>query len=328
LTGEWPDPPRICCTIHNLAYQGVFQPSAFELTNLPYAYFNPKGVEYYGSLNCLKAGIVYADLITTVSPRYAREIMTPEFGCGLDGVLRDRKDSLIGILNGVDYDEWNTTNNPHLPTPFGPGTPSGKEAVKRHLQRELGLPEDPAIPLFGSVTRLVEQKGIDIQVAALEEMLGSGMQFVVLGSGQPYFEEACQELAVRHPEQVAARIGYDHALSHRIEGASDFFLMPSQFEPCGLNQLYSLRYGAVPIVRAVGGLDDSIIDATQDPERADGIKFHDYSARALAKAIRKALVLYGEKELLEHYRWNGMTADFSWDNTAGRYSKAFEALLE
>lgn len=323
----WRVPPRTCLTIHNLAYQGLFPASNYELTNLPWQYFQPKGLEFYGSLNCLKAGLVYSDVLTTVSPRYAREITTEEYGCGLDGVLRERQDSLHGILNGVDYTEWKTVNNPFLKHSYTAGDLSNKTAAKTSLQAEVGLPVAPDIPLFGTVSRLAEQKGIDILLGALEEMLSSNMQFVLLGTGEPRFERAFTQIASRHPAKVAVRVGYDHALAHRIEAGSDFFLMPSRFEPCGLNQMYSLRYGTIPIVRTTGGLDDSVIAPTEDVATADGIKFTEYSTRALAKAIRKALALYEHPDVLEHFRLNAMEADFSWTRTAGEYARLFESLI-
>lgn len=325
-TGDgWVDAPRTCLTIHNLAYQGVFPASTWALTNLPPAFY--PALEFYGSMNCLKAGIELSDLLTTVSPRYAREITTELFGCGLDGVLRRRQRALIGILNGVDYEEWNTVENGHLKHAYSVEELRGKEENKAALQAEMGLPVEADTPLFATVTRLVDQKGVDIQLAALEEMLASRMQFVLLGSGAPAFEKAYVDLQRRHPGKVAAKIGFDHGLSHRIEAGADFFLMPSRFEPCGLNQMYSQRYGTIPIVRRTGGLDDSVTDLLDNEDRADGIKFNEYSARALAKAIRKALVLYEDKSLLAHYRDNAMRADFSWDRTAGDYLRVYERAL-
>ena len=324
---EWSAVPRSCITIHNLAYQGLFPASQYNLTNLPWEYFAPDGVEFYGQLNCLKAGLAYADFITTVSPRYAREITTTEFGSGLDGLLRCRQDSLAGILNGVDYDEWNTDANSFLVQQYSASDFAGKMANKLALQHESGLPVNPAIPLFANIGRLVEQKGVEIMLGALEEMLSSGLQFVLLTNGETAFQGAYLQLASRFPSQVAVRIGFDCGLSHRIEAGADFFLMPSKFEPCGLNQMYSLRYGTIPIVRAVGGLDDTVIDIREKPHEADGIKFHEYSSHALAKAIRKALVLYGEPELLLRLRQNGMTKDFSWDRTAQQFATLYERVL-
>jgi starch synthase len=318
----WLDAPHTCLTIHNLAYQGVFPASAYALTNLPPASF--PSIEFYGAMNCLKAGIELSDALTTVSPRYAREITTEIFGCGLDGVLRRRQHTLVGILNGVDYEEWNTVENGHLKHVYSVEELRGKDENKAALQSEMSLPIEPNVPLFATVTRLVDQKGVDIQLAALQEMLASKMQFALLGSGSPIFERACTELQRRFPAKVAVKLGFDHGLSHRIEAGADFFIMPSRFEPCGLNQMYSQRYGTIPIVRRTGGLDDSVTDLTDNGERADGIKFSEYSARALAKAIRKALVLYDNKDLLAQYRRNAMLADFSWERTAGAYVRVYE----
>lgn len=320
-------PPRSVLTIHNLAYQGGFAASAFALTNLPPDYFTPAGVEFYKNVNCLKAAIVFADFLTTVSPRYAREICTEAYGCGLDPVIRARQDKLVGILNGVDYDEWNTHRNLHLRHPYSFRKLAGKAATKHDLQRELGLPMRADVPLFATVTRLADQKGVDILLAALEEMLATEMQFVILGSGDPALQRGYQTLARRYPTKAIARIGYDHALSHRIEAGCDFFLMPSRFEPCGLNQMYSLRYGAIPIVRRTGGLDDSVVDLTEDDQLADGIKFTEFTSRALATAIRKAHVLYRTPELFAQMRKNAMTADFSWGRTTDEYTKVYQRAL-
>jgi starch synthase len=321
---EWRAAPRTCLTVHNLAYQGVFSAAKYALTNLPWDYFNPEAAEFYGQVDCLKAGIALADIITTVSPRYAREITTEQYGCGLEGLLRRRQNTLLGILNGVDYDEWKTTGNRFLKRDYYVSDLNGKIANKLDLQRECGLPEDAHIPLFGNIGRMVEQKGIDIMLGALEEMLSANLQFVLLGSGPALFEQAYQDLARRYQSKAAVRIGYDEGLAHRIEAGSDFFLMPSRFEPCGLNQMYSLRYGAVPVVRQTGGLDDTVVDVREDEFKADGIKFTEYSSQALAKGIQKALALYQESELLHRFRMNGMTTDFSWERTVSEYVKAYQ----
>ncbi len=323
----WGTAPRSCVTIHNLAYQGVFPTVSYPLTNLPWDYFNPQGVEFYGRFNFLKAAIVYSDAITTVSPRYAREITTPEFGAGLDGLLRQRQAALSGILNGVDYDEWNTEHNPFVQPPYSAADLAGKAVNKAELQKKFGLPVNDSIPLFGNVSRLVDQKGSDLLLGALEEMLAGNMQFVLLGSGSPEMETAFQDQARRHPDRMAVRIGYNASLAHQIEAGSDFFLMPSRFEPCGLNQMYSLRYGALPIVRRTGGLDDSVVDAVDDLHRANGIKFTEPSAAALAKAIRKAMVLFQTPGFLAAYRQNAMAADFAWDQTAHEYEQVYRKLI-
>ncbi len=234
--------------------------------------------------NFLKAGISYSDLITTVSPRYAREITTEPFGCGLDGALRQRQNALFGILNGVDYDEWQTEENSYLKYPYNWKDLSGKESDKAALQKEMGLPIDPNVPLFGSVTRLAEQKGVDIQLGALEEMLAANMQFALLGSGSKEYERGYTKLAARYPTKCAVKIGFDQGLSHRIEAGSDFFVMPSRFEPCGLNQMYSLRYGTIPIVRVTGGLDDSVIDISETKTNPTVSSSANTPSRSLAKA--------------------------------------------
>jgi starch synthase len=321
---SWSDGPRTCLTIHNLAYQGVFPAGQYALLNLPWDYYFADGVEFYGQLNCLKAGIAYSDMLTTVSPRYAREITTEALGAGLDGLLRHRQSVLRGILNGVDYEEWNTSHNIRLPFPYSAEDLAGKAKTKAALQRELGLRERPDVPLFGSIGRLVEQKGVNIMLGALEEMVAQDFQFILLGTGSAFFEQAFRELAERHPGKIAVRIGFEESLSHRIEAGCDFFLMPSRFEPCGLNQMYSLRYGTIPIVHRTGGLDDTVVDIREIPENADGIKFDEHTATALAKAVSKALALYGEPKLLAHYRKNGMRADFSWERTAEEFVKVYD----
>ena len=319
--------PKVCMTIHNLAYQGVFPASQYLLANLPWEYFATDGVEFYGQMNCLKAGLRYADMLTTVSPRYAREIATPEFGCGLDGLLRQRQGDLVGILNGVDYDEWNSTADPYLKHPFSATSLEAKDLNKADLQSEFGLPTTPGVPLFGSIGRMVEQKGVDIMLDALQEMLNTNIQFVQIGTGSVGFQRAFQDLARKFSDRASVRIGFDEGVSHRIEAGCDFFMMPSRFEPCGLNQMYSLRYGTVPVVRATGGLDDTVIDPKESLERANGIKFHDYSSQALAKGIKKATALYEVPALLRRFRVNGMSADFSWERTSKQFIDVYERML-
>lgn len=316
--------PATCLTFHNLAYQGVFPADKYSLLNLPRDYFSPAGLEFYGQMSCLKAGITYSDVLTTVSPRYAREITTPEMGCGLDGLLRQRRLALIGILNGVDYELWNPISDAYLVKTFSSQDLSGKAVNKAALQEEFRLPINPRVPLFGNVGRLTEQKGVDIMLGALEEMLSADLQFVAVGSGDPALQQAYRDLARRYPQKVGTVIGFDEALSHRIEAGSDFFLMPSRFEPCGLNQMYGLRYGTIPIVRATGGLDDTVIDIRESLQEANGIKFDEYSAAALAKGIRKALALFADQPLLGQFRKNAMHADFSWERTTGDYLKVYE----
>jgi starch synthase len=226
-------------------------------------------------------------------------------------------------LNGVDYGEWNTTHNPYLHHAYSERSMAGKTENKLDLQRELGLPVKADTPLFGSITRLADQKGLDIELGALEEMLSADLQFVLLGSGEPVYERAYQALARRYPEKVAVRIGFDQGLSHRIEAGCDFYVMPSRFEPCGLNQMYSQRYGTIPIVRITGGLDDTVVDITEDRMKASGIKFAEYSARALAKSFRKALALFAEPKWIRIYQKNAMAADFSWPRLMKGYLEVY-----
>lgn len=320
----WSGRPATCISIHNLAFQGNYPWRDYGMAGLPQHLYTPEGLEFYGGFSCLKAGIVYSDYVTTVSPRYAREITTREYGCGMEGVLQTRLGSMAGILNGVDYEEWRTEGNPFLPTSYDAEDLTGKDRNKAALQEEMGLPPRPDVPLFGNVGRLSDQKGIDLLVPALEGLLAGEAQFVLLGSGDKELEAAFRLLAAKHPEKVAAKIGFDVGLSHRIEAGSDFFVMPSKFEPCGLNQMYSLRYGAIPIVRATGGLDDSVVDFTEDRDRADGIKFTEISAAALGRALRKANTLYQHPQWMAHYRRNGMRRNFSWKATCDEYFKAYE----
>ena len=315
-------------TIHNAAYQGRFSGDKFELTGLPKSFFNWEQMEYYNDINLLKGGITFADLVTTVSPQYAKEIVSPEFGCGLEEVFKAKRSKIFGVLNGVDYSEWNTTNNPYLAAPYSADSPSKKAKNKIALQHELGLKEQSDIPLFGNISRFAEQKGIDILIEVLQQKLNTGavFQFAGLGSGDLSLEYAMKALSERYPNQIAIRIGYDTRLAHIIEAGIDFFVMPSRFEPCGLNQLYSLRYGSVPIVRATGGLENSIIDLQLSIEIATGIKFVEPSPTALSQALDIALELYQDQSRLYKVRDNGMRADFSWDRTIIEYNRLYKSI--
>ncbi len=325
--GEVANPPKTLCTIHNLAYQGLFPESQMPLSNLDTKYFTPSGIEYYEKMNFLKAGIVYSDHVSTVSPSYAEEILTEEFGCGLEGVLGGRKSNLTGILNGVDYAEWNTTKNEFLKFRYSAERMAGKAKGKKQLQSDLGLPVEPKVPMYGMISRLVEQKGVEPLVEALQQSLKHSMQFVLLGSGDPELERQMQELQQRFPDRVAVKIGYDVGLSHRIEAACDFYLMPSRFEPCGLNQLYSLRYGTIPIVHAAGGLRDSVVDEVESETDATGIKFHEFNSAALLEGIYRGMRLYKKSAVFKEYRKRAMAADFSWDRTALAYIDLYQKIL-
>ena len=333
LRHEADDPSEVPATllsIHNLAHQGVYPKELFPQTNLPWEYFRAEVLEYYDAMNFLKAGITGADGVATVSPTYAEEITTPEFGCGLDGALRDRSSDLVGILNGVDYEEWNTNANPHLTHTYGPHDLKGKILGKRALQVEVGLRPIANAPLFGTVSRFADQKGIDLLADAACRIMDSdpNAQFVVLGSGDPTLEDRFRGIAQRYPGRLAAVIGYRHDLAHRIEAGADFFVMPSRFEPCGLNQMYSLRYGTIPVVRDTGGLRDTVIDATESLKTVNGIKFGPATVEDLERALRKAVDLYSVKELIRHMRTNGMGQDHSWNQASKEYVALYQELIE
>ena len=322
-TGMKRSRPQTILTIHNLAYQGQCGGDRFPISNLPAKLFHREGPEFWGNMNFLKAGINFADGITTVSPKYAREILTQEFGEGLDGVLRKREDSLSGILNGVDYKEWNTDNNPALPASYSANDLSGKEKCKKALQKELGLPVLDA-PLFGSITRLAEQKGIDVMIQTLDEILcEADMQVVVLGSGEDYLIHRLNKLQEKYNNCVMFIEGYNSRLAHLIEAGADFFLMPSRFEPCGLNQLYSLRYGTLPIVHGIGGLDDTIENLEND--KGNGFKFYELSKDNLGLAIKRAFDFYSNKYSMQLARQNAMGSQNSWDEPAQSYRQLYNS---
>ncbi len=306
-------------TIHNLGYQGNFPGYLLRDLGLNAALFHPQGLEFWGELSFLKAGIVWSDAVTTVSPTYAQEIQTPEYGHGLDGVLRDRADKITGILNGIDYQEWNPETDPHLSNRFSARDLSGKRLAKRALLKALKLLPDMKRPLIGIVSRFASQKGFDLVEAIVPELAKMDLAMAVLGSGDAHVENMFRGLAAAHPEKFAVRVGYDNVLSHRIEAGSDMFLMPSQYEPCGLNQMYSLRYGTVPIVRATGGLEDTVDETT-------GFKFREYTPQALLAAVRDALVAWQKRdEWLARMR-RGMAKDFSWDASAAGYQRLYRSL--
>ncbi|MBN1918818.1 MAG: glycogen synthase GlgA [Verrucomicrobia bacterium] len=316
-------------TIHNLAFQGVFWHLDMEMTGLPWSTFTPAGIEYYGKINMLKAGIVYADVINTVSRRYSKEIQTEEFGCGLDGVLRARKSDVFGILNGVDYDHWDPATDPFIAAPYGPGTMAGKKRCRQDLLAQYGLKVPDKVPVLGMVGRLTEQKGLDILAEALSDIINLETCFVLLGgTGAPEYHEKIEKLARRHPGRVGVRFGFDNALAHKIEAGSDLFLMPSRFEPCGLNQMYSLRYGTVPIVRATGGLDDTITEFDPLSGAGNGFKFTTYSAKALLACVRKAVRIFGDKRAWTRLVANGMQCDFSWAASARKYVELYNSALK
>jgi starch synthase len=314
-------------TIHNLAYQGIFDASWLPRLGLGWDLMRIEALEYWDRISFLKAGLVFSQLITTVSPRYAEEIQTREYGFGFDGILRERSAQLVGILNGIDYDRWNPARDPHLPEPFDASNLAGKAAAKRRLLERTGLPVTPESlrrPLVGLISRLVDQKGFDLLADLSDELPRLDATFVMLGNGERRYEDLWLGLAARHPERIAARIGFDEALAHLIEGGADLFLMPSRFEPCGLNQMYSLRYGTVPVVRATGGLFDTVQNADPATGEGTGFTFEDYSPQALLDTLRWALSVYENRAAWPRIQVNGMTRDFSWDASARQYVSVYK----
>ncbi len=319
-------------TLHNMAYQGRFWHLDMPLTGMEWRYFNMHHMEFWGDLNLLKTGICFADQITTVSPTYANEICTPEFGEHLDTVLIQRRRDLTGILNGIDTDEWNPATDRHLPATYTfESAATGKATCKRHLQDRLGLPHRADVPLFGMVSRMSDQKGLDLIAGAATRILHQDVQVAFLGTGDPRYEGHLQYLAAHDPEKVAVHVGFDEGLAHQIEAGADAFLMPSRFEPCGLNQMYSLRYGTVPVVRAVGGLADSVVDTTPqtlEAGTATGFTFTDYTDGAFAKTFERATKAYRDKAVWNQLMHTGMAADWSWHRSANRYVDIYRRALE
>ncbi|MBS1856389.1 MAG: glycogen synthase GlgA [Acidobacteria bacterium] len=319
------DPTFLGCrtlfTIHNLGYQGLFPKSALAEVGLDAGLIRPDGMEFYGRVSFIKGGIAYADALSTVSPTYAREIQTPEYGFGLDGSLRARSADLSGILNGVDYREWSPEVDAHLPARYSAADLSGKAVCKRQLLAEFGLPENAiGRPLFGIVSRFTRQKGADLIAEAIGEIVALDGYLVALGTGEPEYEDFFRRIQGEFPGRVAVRIGFDNGLAHRIEAGADLFLMPSAYEPCGLNQIYSLRYGTVPVVRATGGLDDTIEEGT-------GFKFAAYSGEAFRDAIRAAAAAYADRTGWEAMMRRGMDKDFSWKASAAAYSALYRRMV-
>jgi starch synthase len=316
-------------TVHNLAYQGLFPADRLPATGLPPETFTPRGLEFYGKINLLKGGLIYADRVSTVSEQYAREIQTPEFGCGLEGVLQERAADLIGILNGVDYAAWDPRTDRHIAAPYTRDDLSGKQVCKAHLQRAQGLAQDPQAPLLGIVSRLVDQKGLDLIAATVDVLLGFGAHLVLLGTGDPKYHALFSALAERFPRRVSVTLGFDDSLAHRIEAGADIFLMPSRYEPSGLNQLYSLRYGTIPVVRKTGGLADSIVDATPEAiarGAATGFVFEAYTPDAFLQAVTRALAAFRDPELWRRLQQTGMGQDFSWTRSAARYIETYRRI--
>jgi starch synthase len=322
--------PISILTIHNLAYQGVFDADWLQRLGLPAELMRIDALEYWGRISFLKGGIVFSRKLTTVSPRYAEEIQSPELGFGFDGLLRERRADLIGILNGIDYDRWDPAHDPNLPEPFCASNLEGKQAAKRKVLEVYGLPgtaETLARPIVGMISRLVDQKGFDLLAALSSDLLRFNATFVLLGTGERRYEDLWQSLAARHPDRIGAKIGFDEGLAHLIEGGADLFLMPSRFEPCGLNQMYSLRYGTVPVVRAIGGLVDTVRNFEPQSGEGTGFVFIEYTPEALLGTLRRALETYRDREVWRRIQMAGMRQDFSWEASARQYVTVYERAM-
>jgi starch synthase len=323
------DRPKTVFTIHNMAYQGLFPVQSVYSLNLPGQLWNPNGLEFFGMLSFIKGGIAYSDRITTVSPTYALEIQTAAYGYGLEGLLAYRGDDLVGIINGIDTDEWNPDVDPYISHHYNVNSLHEKQHNKSELQRRLNLPVNDSIPLFGLISRLVEQKGIDMVIECLPDMVDLPMQLVLLGNGDKIFEQRLQNLARLYPDKIVIIIDYNESLAHQIEAGADVFLMPSRFEPCGLNQMYSQRYGTIPIVRKTGGLADTVIDAMPESlanHSATGIVFKEAHAGALLEAIKRAILLYHNHDTWRQLQTNAMHRDFSWRSSAEQYIALYHSI--
>jgi starch synthase len=331
LAGQRGPRPMSLLTIHNLAFQGLFPANSFSRLGLPNEYFSPDGVEFYGQVSFLKAGIRYADRLSTVSPRYAQEIMTPEFGCGFDGLLRARAKDLTGILNGIDYNQWSPQDTSSLQTPYSADDLSGKRSCKWALQEELGLTSNPDAPLFVFMSRITEQKMADVLPVVAPQILKNGGQFAVCGKGDRRIENALRAVAAANPGKVSVRIGYEETWAKRTLAGADVLLAPARFEPCGLTQMYGMRYGALPVVRRVGGLADTVTDTGEDNSDADGTAtgfvFNEATADDFSQAIDNASHVYRDKESWRQMQSRAMTHDFSWRRSADRYLALYRDLI-
>ncbi len=317
-------------TLHNVGYQGIFPADQFTKTGLPPAVFSPSGLEFYGSVNVLKGGIVFSDAVSTVSPTYAKEIMTKEFGCGLEGVLAGRADGVKGITNGIDVAVWNPATDPHLPAHYSSADLSGKHICKRSLQRELGLPVLD-VPLVAVIGRLTPQKGFNLLIELLPELMALEVQLAILGMGDRDLEQQFRAAKTKYSDRIGLQIGFDEGLAHRIEAGADLLLMPSRYEPCGLTQLYSLRYGTVPVVRRTGGLADTVVPfkpTTMDSKQATGFHFIDSSADALLSTVLLALNVYKDQHAWHSLIEAGMRTDVSWTHAAKQYVELYRRMQE
>ena len=311
-------------TIHNIGYQGIFSPDTLPLLMLPWDLFTMTKLEFFGKVNFLKGALTYSDFITTVSRKYAQEIQTVEYGFGLEGVLRSRNPNVAGILNGVDYDAWNPATDCFAAAHYSPESLAGKQECRRDLLRCFSLDPESTAPVVGIVSRFAAQKGFDLIALASDRLAHEDVTVVVLGSGDKDYEDLFRRLVRQYPSRFALQVGYDNAMAHKIEAGSDMFLMPSRYEPCGLNQIYSLKYGTVPVVRATGGLDDTIDSYDLRSGKGTGFKFHEYTPEALLTVMRAAIQLFRKPEEWRKLMLNGMARDFSWSVSAREYLKVYD----
>jgi starch synthase len=335
LKGPYKDSPTLAgttavFTIHNIGYQGIFHEEKLPITMLPRTeFFKPEGLEFWGKISLLKAGIVYSDAITTVSPTYAKQIQTAEYGMGMEGILRRRRAVLHGILNGVDYRLWDPAHDPLIPTNYSAGKKAGKNQCKQALIKEMGLDSSlKSRPLLGMISRLDAQKGLDLLVKILDDLLEMDVGLVVLGSGDEGIQKAIREAAQRHPGHVGLFLGFNEPLAHRIMAGSDIFLIPSRYEPCGLTQMYALKYGTVPVVRATGGLDDTIVQFDPNTGEGNGFKFRFYHPAPFLQTIRRAVELSQIPRAWNRLMANGMRQDFSRDRSAQSYLNLYRSVME
>ncbi len=317
---------RTMFTIHNLAFQGIFPAAAFPLTNLPGEFFAVNGLEFYKNMNLLKGALIFSDAITTVSPTYAREIQTPELGAGLDGILRQRRGDLHGILNGADYRRWNPETDPQLKQNYSAQNLAGKRVCRADLLRRFKLDVDETTPVAAYVSRLADQKGVELLDAAMEELLGLGLVLIVLGKGERHYETRLQERAKAFPGRVIAHIAHDEELSHQIQGAADILLMPSKFEPCGLTQMYALKYGTIPVVHATGGLNDTVSQYDPKSGMGNGFRFTRFTVPAFIGAVKDAVQVYRAPKQWKRLMESAMKNDFSWRTAAIKYEKLYAVL--
>jgi starch synthase len=315
-------------TVHNVGYQGLFSAFDMPLTGLGWELLSPKGLEFYGKINLMKGGLVFADLLSTVSSKYREEILTPEYGFGLEGLFQERAGELYGILDGVDYSRWDPAHDAYLPAAFGPDNLEVKKACKKALLDIFGLSLPDGRPLIGLTTRFFERKGIDLLESSLDDLMQLGPGFVIQGTGEERHQYLLQEISQRHPGQMGLMVGYSEALAHQIVAGADIFLMPSRYEPCGLDQLYSLRYGTIPVVRATGGLDETIQEYDPGAGRGNGFKFSGYTPAEMLGAVQRCLALYQDQAAWQSLMRRNMALDFSWDTVAPQYLELYRRARE